>query len=110
MKKSFFGFLAIAIAISVSAFTSAPKVQAKSFVNYKWFVISGNINTTTPVPSSNAAYISGADGPNAPEEADDCEGSTRQCVSGFDPAKVTMSNTLNGSQLSDVQAALRNDQ
>ncbi|MGY3212456.1 hypothetical protein [Mucilaginibacter sp. HD30] len=110
MKKSFFGLLAIVIAISVSAFTTSLKVPVKADVNYKWFVISGNIDTTTPVPSANAAYISGADGPNAPDEADDCEGVSKQCVSGFDPGKVTMSNTLNGAQQSDVQAALRNNE
>lgn len=108
MKKNIFGLLAIVIAISASAFTVSPKKAIKHNVNLKWFIISGNHAPTAAVPSSNATYISGADGPAAPEEADACEGSNRQCVSGFDPSKVTMSNTLNGSQTADDASALRN--
>ncbi|RFZ91101.1 hypothetical protein D0C36_19355 [Mucilaginibacter conchicola] len=110
MKKNIFGILAIAIAISASAFTSPSKTAVKRTVNYKWFLISGNIAPTTPVPTANATYISGADGPDQPTEAQMCPGGTRQCVSGFDPSKVTTSNTLNGAQVSDVHTALRANQ
>jgi len=108
MKKNIIGLFAVAIAIGASAFTVSPKKVIRHNVNLKWFIISGNYAPTASVPSASATYISGADGSTAPEEADACEGSTRQCVSGFDPSKVTMSNTLNGSQTADDATALRN--
>src|SRR5476651_472776 len=110
MKKNIFGILAIVIALSASAFTTPYKATVKRTTNYKWFVISGNFSTATPIPAANATYISGADGPDEPDDALNCAGGTKQCVSGFDPSKVTMSNTLNGSQSSDVHDALRVNQ
>ncbi len=107
MKKNIFGILAIVIALSASAFTSSHKAHVKRTTNLKWFIISGSFAPTAAVPPANAAYISGADSPDAPEEADACPGGTKQCVSGFDPSKVTMSNTLNGSQAPDDHSALR---
>ncbi|MES2108763.1 MAG: hypothetical protein V4577_08455 [Bacteroidota bacterium] len=98
MKKNIVGILAILVALSASAFTSSHKVVSKRTTDLKWFSISGSISTSASVPSANATYLSGQDGPTPPDEG--CSGSGHQCVSGFDASQVNPStNKLIGTQM-----------
>lgn len=97
MKKNFLGIAAIVIALSASAFTTSTKVSHKRDTNLKWFTISGSFTTSQSIPSANATYRAGEDGPDAPTGV--CSGSGHQCVSGFDPSQVNASNQLIGTQM-----------
>jgi hypothetical protein len=91
MKIKFFGVIAILIALSASAFTSAKaKPSGTSLV---WFTISGSIAPGANVPKADAAYMNTGTAPNSNEG---CPSSaTYQCVSGFTSSQVS------GTQLKD---------
>lgn len=107
MKRNLIGILAIAIALSASAFTTSHKAAAKRTADLKWFSIAGSIAPNTAVPSANATYLSGQDGPTPPSEG--CSGSGHQCVSGFNASQVNpTTNKLNGTQMPADNTEQRN--
>lgn len=108
MKKNILGISAIVIALSVSAFTTKSSPVPQRDTNLKWFKISPSVNLspTAAVPSADASYIAGADGPTPPDEG--CSGTSHQCVSGFDSNQVDPStNMLIGTQSPVDHSSLR---
>ena len=105
MKKiNFLGIAAIVIALSVSAFTSPVKAHAKGSGDY-WFLISGNLAKSAPVPESDAMFLQQSiTAPSNPA----CTGSTHQCVSGFTSGQVnTSTDQLDGTQSPDQESSFR---
>ena len=91
MKTKLFGVLAIAIAITASAFTTAKSKPATTTL--VWFSISGNIAPGANVPKADATYMNTG---TAPTSDDGCSASASyQCVSGFTSSQVS------GTQLKD---------
>jgi len=94
MKKKIIGILAIAIAISFTAFTTVKKGHHDPTL--VWFKISGSITPGSDVPKADASYINTG---TAPTSDENCSGETYQCVSGFNTDQVS------GTQLKDNNQA-----
>lgn len=81
MKRNLFALTAIVLAIGFSAFT-APKAK-KTFANFYYFQISGQLSPTSAVtPAQTSSYLGLFDETNPPSGTG-CSGITYQCVSGF---------------------------
>jgi hypothetical protein len=106
MKKiNFLGVAAIALALTVSAFTTPVNAHAKGSGDY-WFLISGSISKTSPVPQADAMFLQQST--TAPTETS-CSGNTHQCVSGFTSTQVnTSTDELNGTQSPDQESQFKN--
>ncbi|MGY0039314.1 hypothetical protein [Pedobacter sp. NJ-S-72] len=80
------------------AFKSEVKSEADR-ASLRWFKISGAHAPSTSVPTSDAVYIQTS--VNPPNNPEDCDGDTNQCVSGFNTSQTAPSGSsfvLNGSQ------------
>lgn len=86
MKTRIIGLLAIAIAISLSAFT-APKKAATGSGDY-WFLIDDGIAPGNAVMASKAHFVQQS---VTPPSEPSCSGSTNQCLSGFISTQVNQS-------------------
>ena len=87
MKKYLLGFLAVAFAVSFSAFRD---VKPKEKFSNKYFRINNhNYTATQAVLSVDATYLGDTD-----PGASGCSGTSFQCISVFDATQVNGSNQL----------------
>jgi hypothetical protein len=93
MKTKIIGVIAIAIAISLSAFTS-PNKNVKFGTGPYWFLIDNGIaKGAHAVPAADASFVQQST--TAPNESLACPGTNNQCLSGFDSSQVdTMTDEL----------------
>ena len=98
MKRKLIGLLAIAVAISASAFTSAKPVSTNT--SYYWFSITDGIANGHKVPAADATFIQVST--TAPNEG--CPGGSNQCVSGFTSSQVNASDMLKDNNEVPVEA------
>lgn len=100
MKTKIIGVIAIAIAISLSAFTN-PTKNVKPTGPY-WFLINNGIaKGAHAVPAADATFIQQSTTP--PNESSLCPGSNNQCLSGFDASQV---NTMTDELKDDSEVSL----
>ena len=105
MKTKLFGIMAIIIAIGASAFTSPKHVKNSKRDGLEWFAIANNHLPGAAVPSADATFLNEGD---APIGGPDCEGSTDQCVSGFNSTQVDQStNKLIGNTQTAANTDMR---
>ncbi len=97
---------AIALVFMVTILTFAFTKKEANRASLRWFKISGVHAPATSVPTADAVYIQTS--VNPPSGPDDCDGSTNQCVSGFNTSQTAASGSsyvLNGSQTPTITSA-----
>lgn len=116
MKKYLLGVFAIALAVGLSAFTSAKKAPAKSAktTNYYWFYVNKSLKTPSAnISDSDATFIDvTTDDPTPPSGSPSCSSSNYDCLIYFtDVNKVTANGDgtyhINGSKLPDLVVTQR---
>lgn len=89
MKKYFLGIIAILLAVCFSAFTNIK--EKPKLTGLYWFQISNQYIPGQEVNQADATFIQQS--PTAPLGTA-CNGSTYDCVAGFDASQVNSSNQL----------------
>lgn len=108
MKTKILGVIAIAIAISMSAFTSPNKKVHFGSGPY-WFLIDNGIaKGAHAVPAADATFVQQSTTP--PDESSVCPGTNNQCLSGFDASQVntTTDQLKDDNEISLHQSAFQN--
>jgi hypothetical protein len=108
MKTKIIGVIAIAIAISLSAFTN-PNKHVKFGTGPYWFLIDNGIaKGAHAVPAADATFLQQSTTP--PNESSNCPGSNNQCLSGFDSSQVntTTDELKDDSEISMHQQSFQN--
>lgn len=106
MKTKIIGVIAIAIAISLSAFTN-PNKNVKFGTGPYWFLITSDAYAkgAHAVKASDASFIQQST--TAPNESSLCPGTNNQCVSGYDAGQV---NTMTEELKDDSEISLHQSQ
>ncbi|HUZ58726.1 MAG TPA: hypothetical protein VMU83_08090 [Hanamia sp.] len=89
MKKYFLGIIAVLLAVCFSAFTSIR--EKTKLTDPYWFQISNQYTPGQAVDQADATFLQQS--PSAPLGTG-CNGSTYDCVAGFDASQVNSSNQL----------------
>ncbi|PRD45534.1 hypothetical protein [Sphingobacterium haloxyli] len=74
----------------------------------RWFQITGSHSPGSPIPQSDAVYLGTS--VNPPEDMNECDGETNQCISGFNPSQTNPSGgsfVLDGTQAPVTTSALK---
>ena len=100
MQTKIIGIFAIALAISLSAFTN-PKKNVKPIGTYWYLIDNGIAKGAHPVPAADATFIQQSTTP--PNESTACPGTNNQCLSGFDASQV---NTMTDELKDDNEVSL----
>ena len=89
MKKYFSGIIAVLLAVCFSAFINIK--ERPKLIGLYWFQISNQYTPGYAVDQADATFLQQS--PSAPLGTG-CNGSTYDCVAGFDASQVNSSNQL----------------